>query len=165
MAGAIFHQPPYAFMACTRTTAPVMTTTTSSTAKIKTETTATTYPDAEKVAVACIFPFPLNSNRLHEVTVFWVVTSVCTSQVSSQASHHHGKPTSGTVMNVVLSAAAMLSAGYFRSVVRLATHCLRNTFSPQGRVFFFKGSCHFKQTCCGRHIPTHISFSLNLGFD
>jgi len=110
--GAILHQPPYPFMACTRTTAPLMTTTTSTT-KIKTETTTTTYPDAQNVAAACIFPFPLHSNHLHEVTVFWVATSLCTSRVSSQASHRHGNPTSGTVMNVVLSAAAMLIAGTF----------------------------------------------------
>jgi len=123
---AILHQPPYAFMAYTRTAAPVTTTTTSTT-KIKTETTATTYPDTEKVAVACTFPFPLNSNHLHEVTVFWDVTSVRTFQVSSQASHRHA----ALWWTSLLSAAALLIAGYFRSVVRLPTHSLRNTFFPR----------------------------------
>jgi hypothetical protein len=55
----------------------------------------------------------LHSNHLHEVTVLWDVTSVCTSLVSSQASHRHGNLTSGTVINVVLSASAMLIAGTF----------------------------------------------------
>ena len=67
MTGAILHHPPYAFMACTRTTAPVMTTSTK-------KNSDDDIPVLNKtVAVAYTFPFPLHINNLHE---FYVLLTV-----------------------------------------------------------------------------------------
>jgi hypothetical protein len=124
-------------------------------------------PTLKKVAVACTFPFPLHSNHLHEVTGFWDVTSVCTSQVSNQASHRNGNLhkwhcDERRIISGCSADCRLLQKCRPLSDPQSTQHFF---FPPKAGYFALVAPVTASRRAVAATLPTRISFSLNLGFE